>query len=63
MRYCVLVENDCNDLQAKVNEFLAAGWTCQGGISVVVSVFYDRNNNPENNWVYYQAMVTETVGW
>lgn len=55
--YRVLVANDSEDLDEKVNKYLADGWRLQGGVSVAMHIdekesLYER---------YAQAMVRGTV--
>lgn len=48
MIYKLVYSSSYDDFIEKVNEALADGWQCQGGVSV---------RTRANGWVYYQALV------
>lgn len=55
--YLVVLGNNVNDLESKVNEKLSEGYYCMGGISTNVSKIYDPFHGDSYDFLFAQAMI------
>jgi hypothetical protein len=59
MRYVILYELEMEDLEKRVNEYIAIGFEPQGGVSVMYYPVYDKEGVLVKPFVrFYQAMIS-----